>query len=142
MAVDADGVHLGQNDLPITFARKILGPGKIIGISTHSREEALSAQTDGADYIGFGPIFHSTTKDAGPIQGIENIRAVKSAINIPIIAIGGIAAENISAVMRAGADGVAVVSAVLGASDKKKAAATLVDLLRRDAVDKFQTREE
>jgi thiamine-phosphate diphosphorylase len=116
-AVDADGVHLGQDDLPIEQARKILGSGKIIGISTHSREQAMAAERSGADYIGFGPIFPTTTKDAGELQGINTLKIVKSAVGIPLIAIGGITQKNIGDVIRSGADGAAVISAILSSDD-------------------------
>ncbi len=116
-AVDADGVHLGQDDLPIEQARKILGPGKIIGISTHSTEQAVAAERSGADYVGFGPVFSTATKDAGAVQGIPKLSAVKKAIGIPIIAIGGISRANIGGVIRGGADGAAVISAILSTDD-------------------------
>lgn len=111
-AVDADGVHLGQDDLPLTEARKIMGC-KIIGISTHSLSEAQAAEKGGADYVGFGPVFHTTTKDAGLPQGPGSLRDIKRQIKIPVVAIGGIASGNLLEVMEAGADAVAVASAIL-----------------------------
>jgi thiamine-phosphate pyrophosphorylase len=117
MAVGADGVHLGQDDLPIEFARKLLGKEKIIGISTHSLEQAVVAEAAGADYIGFGPIYQTTTKDAGSTQGILGIATIKQAVTLPIIAIGGINRSNIQDVIRSGADGVAVISAILSAEN-------------------------
>jgi len=111
LAVDADGVHLGQDDLPLKEARKIMG-GRIIGISTHTLEEAKEADREGADYIGFGPIFHTTTKDAGDPKGVDNIRAVKENVRIPVVAIGGINLDTISSVIDAGADAVAVATAI------------------------------
>ncbi len=113
LAVNADGVHLGQEDLPLKEARKILGGKKIIGISTHSIEQALEAEAGGADYIGFGPVFHTSTKDAGGTKGIEMLREIKSRTRIPVVAIGGIKAENIKLVLDAGADAVAAASAIL-----------------------------
>ena len=113
IAVNADGVHLGQDDLPLKEARKILGKEKIIGISTHSIEQAIEAEQGGASYIGFGPIFHTKTKDAGEPKGIEILREVKRHIKIPVIAIGGISAENLESVIDAGADAVAVSSAII-----------------------------
>jgi thiamine-phosphate pyrophosphorylase len=112
LAVDADGVHLGQDDLPLKEARKILGE-RIIGISTHSLAEAVEAAGDGADYIGFGPVFHTFTKDAGEPKGVEALREIKRHVNIPVVAIGGISLENLAVVLDAGADGVAVASAIL-----------------------------
>ncbi len=127
VAVDAQGVHLGQDDLPIEHARKLLGQGRIIGISTHSLDQARTAASAGADYIGFGPIFRTVTKDAGPLQGLERLRQVRNEVNIPILAIGGITRENAVDVFAAGADGIAVISAVLGAPDTGAAARTLVE---------------
>lgn len=127
-AVDADGVHLGQDDLPLECGRKVLGRDKLIGISTHSVDQAREAEAAGADYIGFGPLFPTTTKDAGPHQGVEMLRLLRNAVSIPILAIGGIRPDNLAEAMRAGADGVAVISAVLAAPDPGAAAH---DLIRR-----------
>jgi thiamine-phosphate pyrophosphorylase len=113
LAADAAGVHLGQDDLPVKEARKIMGKSKIIGVSTHTVEQARDADRDGADYIGFGPVFHTTTKDAGSPKGIEMLREVKRQVRIPVVAIGGITAENIGPVLETGADAVAVSSAIL-----------------------------
>jgi thiamine-phosphate pyrophosphorylase len=113
LAVDADGVHLGQDDLPVKEARKIMGNNKIIGISTHTIEQAREADSNGADYIGFGPVFHTLTKDAGRPKGIEMLREIKTQVHIPVVAIGGITLENIRLVLEAGADAVAVASAIL-----------------------------
>jgi thiamine-phosphate pyrophosphorylase len=126
LAVDAHGVHLGQDDLPIEEARKLLGQGRIIGISTHSLDQARAAASAGADYIGFGPIYRTTTKDAGPLQGLEWLRQVRNEVTIPIIAIGGINRDNAGEVLAAGADGIAVISAVLDAADPGAAAKALV----------------
>ena len=113
LAADAAGVHLGQDDLPLKEARKIMGKSKIIGVSTHTIEQAGDADRDGADYIGFGPVFHTTTKDAGRPKGIEMLREVKRQVRIPVVAIGGITAENIGPVLETGADAVAISSALL-----------------------------
>jgi len=113
LAVNADGVHLGQEDMPIKRARKILGRNKIIGISTHTLKQALEAERAGADYIGFGPIFPTTTKDAGKPKGIDALIEIKKHIKIPIVAIGGITIKNAPQVLMAGADAIAVVSGVL-----------------------------
>jgi thiamine-phosphate diphosphorylase len=117
LAVDADGVHLGQDDLPIEQARKILGPEKLIGISTHTPDQAQDAERRGADYIGFGPIFSTSTKNAGTVQGLTNLRIIRQAVAIPIIAIGGIKKDAVKDVVKAGADGVAIISAILSAED-------------------------
>jgi thiamine-phosphate diphosphorylase len=129
-AVDADGVHLGQEDLPIEQARKILGSGKLIGISTHSSEQAGEAERSGADYIGFGPLFPTATKDAGETQGLQRLSHIRQSVSLPVIAIGGINRENAGDVIRAGADGVAVISAVLTAPDIRQAAQELVRIIR------------
>lgn len=113
LAVDADGVHLGQEDLPLKEARRILGKRKIIGVSTHSTEEAIAAEAGGADYIGFGPIFHTKTKDAGKPKGVTALKEIKKLIKIPVVAIGGIKAENLESVIDSGADAVAVSSGIL-----------------------------
>jgi len=111
-AVNADGVHLGQEDLPLHEARKIMGK-KLIGISTHSLKEAVDAAVGGADYIGFGPIFFTSTKEAGQPQGVGMVREVKRHVTIPVVAIGGISHDNVLTVLEAGADAVAVASAIL-----------------------------
>ncbi len=127
-ASDAHGVHLGQDDLPVEIARKVIGPEGIIGISTHSLEQARAAAAAGADYIGFGPVFRTTTKDAAPVQGLEMLRAVRSEVAVPIIAIGGIGTQNAAEVISTGVDGIAVISAVLDAPDIEAAAKELVGL--------------
>ena len=111
LAVGADGVHLGQDDLPLKEARKIMG-GRIIGISTHNLDQAKEAELGGADYIGFGPVFHTTTKDAGTPKGIDKIKTVKENVSIPVVAIGGISLDNIVSVIEAGADTVALATAI------------------------------
>jgi thiamine-phosphate diphosphorylase len=126
-AVDADGVHLGQDDLPLEYGRKVLGGDKLIGISTHSVEQARKAEAAGADYIGFGPLFPTTTKDAGPHQGVERLRSVRNAVRIPVLAIGGISPDTLAEAMQTGADGVAVISAVLSAPDPGAAARDLIE---------------
>jgi len=117
LACDADGVHLGQEDLPLQAARKILGE-KIIGISTHDIEQAIEAEHAGADYIGFGPMFGTTTKATGyASRGVEMLRQIRAAVKLPIVAIGGIKEENVQEVWRAGADSAAIISDILGAAD-------------------------
>lgn len=111
LAVEAEGVHLGQADFPLKEARRIMG-GKIVGISTHNLEQAIAAEADGADYIGFGPIFHTTTKDAGIPVGVNNLRIIKQNVSIPVIAIGGINLDNIESVINAGADAAAIAAAI------------------------------
>jgi thiamine-phosphate pyrophosphorylase len=122
LAVDADGVHLGQGDLPLDLARRVMGPDKLIGISTHNPDQVRTASAGKPDYLGFGPIFKPGSKqDQDPVVGVEGLREVRSLTSLPIFAIGGITVKNIGEVMRAGANGVAVISAVLKAPDIKKA---------------------
>lgn len=117
-AVNADGVHLGQEDMSFSSARKILGKEKIIGISVETVEQALKAVEGGADYLGIGPIYPTATKpDAGKALGIARLKEVRESVNIPIVTIGGINENNLEEVLRAGADGVAVISAVVSAPD-------------------------
>jgi thiamine-phosphate pyrophosphorylase len=130
-AVGADGVHLGQEDLPLADARAILGPDKLIGISTHTMKQALDAGAGGADYIGFGPIFPTSTKEhPDPIVSIAGLREVRAKVRLPIVAIGGINAKNAREVVAAGADCVAVISAVLAASDPPAAIKELMKAIQ------------
>jgi thiamine-phosphate pyrophosphorylase len=118
LAVDADGVHLGQGDLPLDLARKVVGPDKLIGISTHNPDQVSAASEGKPDYLGFGPIFKPGSKqDHDPVVGIEGLRAIRALTSLPIFAIGGITVENVRDVMKAGANGVAVISAILKAPD-------------------------
>lgn len=118
MLVDADGVHVGQDDMPAREARRLLGPDKIIGLSTHSPEQARAAAAAGVDYIGVGPIYAtSTKKDVCDPVGLEYLKYVVENLEIPFVAIGGIKAANIRDVVRAGARCCAVVSAFVGADD-------------------------
>jgi thiamine-phosphate pyrophosphorylase len=129
LCINADGVHLGQDDLPLKEARKIIGRNKMIGVSTHSLEQAIKAEKDGADYIGFGPVFHTQTKDAGKPKGINMLREVKENVSIPVVAIGGINPENIRSVLNTGVDAVAVASAIL-VGDIKENIRRFMDILR------------
>jgi len=133
LALDADGVHLGQKDMPLQIARKILGKEKIIGISVNNIEEAVEAENNGADYLGVGPVFPTTTKpDIRTPLGIEGLRKIREKIKIPIIAIGGINKSNVHEVYSTGVDGIAVISAIIFASDPCKAARELfVELTNR-----------
>jgi thiamine-phosphate pyrophosphorylase len=117
-AVEADGVHLGQDDLPVAAARRVLGPGRMIGVSTHDVDEARAAASAGADYVAVGPIYATTSKEHPlPPQGLELIRAVRAAVPCPIVAIGGITAETAPLVRAAGADAVAMIAALVRAAD-------------------------
>jgi thiamine-phosphate pyrophosphorylase len=118
LAVQADGVHLGQDDLPLAAARKLLGQGKIIGLTVHSLAEARQAEAAGADYLGISPIFTTQTKmDAGPPAGIQLIQQIRSAVKIPLVAIGGINLANAPEVIRAGADSLCAISAIVRRED-------------------------
>jgi thiamine-phosphate pyrophosphorylase len=129
LAVDADGLHLGQEDLPLKEARRIVGR-KIIGISTHNLRQALEAEAGGADYIGFGPIFNTSTKDAGLPKGLDNLRTIKQNVSIPVVAIGGINAGNITQVFDSGADAAAIATGICK-GDINKNAELLVGLARK-----------
>jgi len=132
LAADADGVHLGQKDLPASVARHIMGPGRILGVSAETLEEALLAEKDGADYLGVGPVFEArkTKADAGEPLGLERIARVRKHCRLPIVAIGGIDAQNARQVRGAGADSAAVISAIVGADDIARAAEQMKSLLR------------
>ncbi|MGQ9581522.1 MAG: thiamine phosphate synthase, partial [Armatimonadota bacterium] len=120
-------VNIGQTDLPIEATRKLLGKSVIIGVSADSLEQVLQAETAGADYVGFGPVFPTTTKlDAGPVSGLDMLRTVCESVRIPVVAIGGISVSNIGAVAKAGASCAAVVSAVVCAEDMVQATRELV----------------
>ena len=117
LACDADGVHLGQDDLPLAVGRQLMGT-KIVGISTHDIEQAQEAELNGADYIGFGPMFGTTTKNTGyAARGIDMLRQIRAGVKIPIVAIGGINEQNVKQVWQAGADSAAIISDILGADD-------------------------
>lgn len=126
LALDADGVHLGQDDMPVAVARRLLGPDKIIGVSAHSVDQARAAQAEGADYLGVGPVYATSSKDdALAPQGLQLIREVAAAVDLPFVGIGGINTGNAAAVIAAGATGIAVISAVISAPDVAAAARQL-----------------
>ncbi len=125
LAVDADGVHLGQKDLPVTIARKLLGEDKIIGVTAPSVELAKQAKQNGADYIGVGAIFGTTTKSDAPKGSIELVRTIVQSVKIPTVAIGGISQSNAVQLCNTGVDGVAVVSGIVAQADIKAAAQML-----------------
>jgi thiamine-phosphate pyrophosphorylase len=128
LAIDADGVHLGQGDLPLNLARKVMGPEKLIGISTHSPTQVRDATAGKPDYLGFGPIFTPGSKqDHDPVVGLEGLRAIRSLTALPVFAIGGIHLDRVDEVIRAGADGVAVISSILTAPDIRHAVRSFID---------------
>jgi thiamine-phosphate pyrophosphorylase len=125
-AVKADGVHLGQTDMPLEIAKKILGDSMIIGISAESLQDAIEAEKGGADYLGISPIYATPTKtDTAPPLGLKGLREIRKAVKLPLVGIGGLTRENSADVVRNGADGVAVVSAIVAADDPEAAAKEL-----------------
>ena len=131
LAADADGVHVGRDDLPASVVRDIMGPGRILGVSVETVEEAILAEKDGADYLGVGPVFEArgTKPDAGAPLGLDSIARIRRNCRLPIVAIGGIDAENARKVREAGADAAAVISAIVAADDIAQAARRLKRIL-------------
>jgi thiamine-phosphate pyrophosphorylase len=118
LAVNSDGVHVGQEDLPLAAVRKVLGPRKLIGVSTHDPAQAVAAERGGADYIGFGPLFGTNTKATGyTVRGLDQLQQIRALVRLPIVAIGGITAERAASVLAAGADAVAMISDLMLADD-------------------------
>ena len=129
-AVEADGVHLGQTDMPLEVAKKILGDSMIIGISAESLQDAVEAERGGADYLGVSPIYATPTKtDTAPALGLEGLREIRKAVRLPLVGIGGLNRDNAAEVIRNGADGVAVVSAIVAADDPRTAADDLKKMI-------------
>lgn len=135
LAADADGLHVGQDDLPAKIARKLLGPHKILGISASSEEEAVQAEKEGADYLGVGPVFEarSTKADAGEPRGLQLIKNIRKRCSIPIVAIGGINQSNVKSVIEVGAQCAAVISAIVSAPDVAEATRMLKDHIRKSS---------
>jgi thiamine-phosphate pyrophosphorylase len=132
IASDSDGVHLGQDDFPIPLAREILGENKIIGGSAVTLDEAQKCQDEGADYVGFGPVFPTTSKaDAGPVTGIALMKKVIDKVPLPLVAIGGVNTDNTPEVIQAGAHGIAVISAVCCQQDPEQSTRELFRALKR-----------
>ena len=130
LEVDADGVHIGQDDMSVQEARKLLGEDKIIGVSAHNVKEAVKAQKGGADYLGVGAVCATSTKKDANVVSKEEIKKIKEAVDIPIVAIGGIKQDNIKTLQGTGGDGVAVVSAIFAAKDITKAAKELLKAVK------------
>jgi len=131
LAVDADGVHVGQSDLPAARVREILGPDKILGVSASSLKEALKAVEDGADYLGVGAMFATGTKTDADITTIEELKRIRQAVSVPIVVIGGINKQTLPLFAGTGIDGIAVVSAIIAAADVEKAARELKELFKQ-----------
>jgi thiamine-phosphate pyrophosphorylase len=135
LAVAADGVHLGQTDMPLAVARSLAGTQMVIGISAESIRDAVAAQAAGADYLGVSPVFATPTKtDTAAPLGLAGLRAIRDAVEIPLVAIGGLNRSNAAEAIRNGADGIAVVSAIVAADDPEEAARAIrieIDAARR-----------
>jgi thiamine-phosphate pyrophosphorylase len=131
LALGADGLHVGQEDLPAAAARRILRPGMILGVSTHDEPQARRAREDGADYIAVGSIFPTGTKAGFQLVGLDLLRELRPRLGVPVVAIGGITEANVAQVMEAGADAAAVISAVCGTPDPREATARLLEVMQR-----------
>lgn len=132
LASGADGAHLGQSDMPVDIARRLMGPDKIIGLSVESVDQAEAAQALDVNYLGVSPIFLTPTKtDLETALGLEGLRRIRAVSRLPLVAIGGVNARTVPDVMKAGADGVAVVSAICSVADPEQAARELAALIRR-----------
>ena len=128
LAIDADGVHVGQSDMPCDITRKLIGENKILGVSATTIEEAKKAEKDGADYIGTGAIFPTATKDDAPSVTKKDLTDIANSINIPVVAIGGITIENAKELKDTGIAGLSVVSAIMSAENPKKASEKLLNI--------------
>lgn len=131
LAAGADGVHIGQSDIPIEAVRRLLGNDSIIGVSAGSVEEAVTAEKQGADYLGVGAVFPTATKDDAENVGIDMLKEVRSNVKIPIVGIGGINPGNIEKLNGTGIDGVAVVSCIMASADPKSAASELKEKVKK-----------
>ena len=128
LAIDADGVHVGQSDMPCDVTRKLIGPDKIVGVSAATISEAKKAEKDGADYIGTGAIFPTATKDDAPKITKKDLKEIADSINIPVVAIGGITADNAYELLDTGIKGLSVVSAIMSSDNPKKSAQKLLNI--------------
>ncbi len=131
LAVKSDGVHIGQDDMPAKIAREIIGKDMILGVSAATVEEAKKAEEDGADYIGSGAVFPTSTKDDADSVSKEELKSIVNSINIPVVAIGGITIENAESLKDSGIDGFSVVSAIMNAEDPKKASQALKEIYNK-----------
>lgn len=129
LAIDAAGLHIGQKDMPAPVARRLLGPEKILGVSAATMEEAEKAEKDGADYIGVGAVFPTSTKDDARSVSVELLKEIKARVSIPVVAIGGLNSKNVKIINTTKIDGIAVVSDILGKEDIKAAAEELKRLI-------------
>lgn len=130
MAVDADGVHLGLNSLPIHRVRRLLGDNKLIGLSSHNQVNAIMAQEKGADFITFGPVYYTPSKaQYGKPVGLDKLEIVSHLLEIPVLALGGVKRDNIYEIIASGADGIALVSAIIASDDPRGEAAAMISML-------------
>ena len=127
---EADGVHVGQDDMPVEEVRQILGPDKIIGVSAHNVEEAVRAEQGGADYLGVGAVYPTSTKENTSAVSMEEMKKICQTVSIPVVAIGGIKKDNMNVLTGTGVDGIAVVSAIFAAKDIRKAARELLEAVK------------
>lgn len=134
MAVDADGVHLGQSDIPAHTARELLGPDKIIGVSAYNKELAVEAQKEGADYLGVGDIFGTATKAGTHHVEIDTLSRICQAVKIPVVAIGGINLSNVTKLAGTGIQGTAVISAIIASKNITEAATKMLSLLKNEVI--------
>lgn len=128
LEVDANGVHIGQDDLPVPIARKMIGHNKILGVSASNIERALKAEKEGADYIGVGAIFSTSTKDDADCVSIDTLKAICENVSIPVVAIGGIADHNAHKLQGTGLSGICIISAIFGSNDISDATSRLKDI--------------
>ncbi len=131
MDIDADGVHVGQTDIKGRDIRAIIGPDKILGISAGTVEEAVAAEQAGADYIGVGAVFNTSTKKDARTMSIAQLAEIQKSVNIPVVAIGGISADNVMQLQGSGVDGIAVISAIFGAAQPGQATAHMLELTKK-----------
>lgn len=132
LAADADGLHIGQDDLPLKIARKLLGPGKILGYSVSNAEEARFGEQNGADYLGAGTVYPTGSKaDIGELIGADGLRKIKQSVSIPVVGIGGIGMSNLEEVKASGIDGISLISAILGSDDIEGTSRSLINLWRK-----------
>ena len=132
MAINSDGIHIGQNDIPASIVRKQIGPNKILGVSVHNLKEAFQAKIDGADYVGVGAIFSTETKNDATNVTLDSLKKICDNIDLPVVAIGGINLDNISKLKNINIAGIAVVSAIMNADDITAASGQLVRELNHD----------
>lgn len=132
LAADADGLHIGQDDLPLKVARKLLGLGKILGYSVSNAEEARFGEQNGADYLGAGTVYPTGSKaDVGELIGADGLRSIKQSVSIPVVGIGGIGISNLEEVKVTGIDGISLISAILGSDDIEGTSRRLINLWRK-----------